>query len=548
MQLASIRRRSRPRRAAGLAGMKVALAGLLLAGVASAQPEAEQQDELPLLLAPTLMPQVAEVDVRFQSYVLDMAALTGGAGWKPYSHMPAGGGPASADAVETQLPLNLDNSRLRTLVAALAPMYLRVGGPRANTIYFQDDDNATAAGAPAGFDGVLKRRTWAGLVDFAKVVDARLMTTFAISPGVRDAAGNWTPVQAQKLLAYTRSLGGDIAAAELMQEPETDALGALPSGYDAAQYGRDMAALRAFARREAPGLLLAGPGTEDRSLASDAPPLGARSLLEASPSGVFDIFSYRYYGAASPRCPGRGKPASAAFALSEHWLAGTDRAFRFYAAMQHQYAPDKPIWVTATADADCGGSPWAGTFRDSFRYLDQLGRLARQGVRVVFHDSLTAPSSGLLDPVTLNPRPNYWAALLWQRLMGNRVLDSGRNPRGLHLYAHCLRGQSGGVALLAINPGLTSVPLATLPPPTRSYTLTARRLNDQQIELNGEPLTLERDTLPELRGADVTTGALLLPPQTITFLTVESAGNDSCRLLETRNESGPSAIARNNGH
>src|SRR4030081_2768726 len=48
--------------------------------------------------------------------------------------------------------------------------------------------------------------------------------------------------------------------------------------------------------------------------------------------------------------------------------------------------PGKRLWLTETADAACGGNPWASTFLDTFRYLDQLGRLARAGVQVVAHN------------------------------------------------------------------------------------------------------------------------------------------------------------------
>jgi hypothetical protein len=38
-----------------------------------------------------------------------------------------------------------------------------------------------------------------------------------------------------------------------------------------------------------------------------------------------------------------------------------------------------------------------GQFLDTFRYLDQLGRLARQEVDVVMHNTLVASDYGLLD-------------------------------------------------------------------------------------------------------------------------------------------------------
>ena len=79
------------------------------------------------------------------------------------------------------------------------------------------------------------------------------------------------------------------------------------------------------------------------------------------------------------------------------------------------------MWITETADSACGGNPWASTFLDSFRFLDQLARMARQGVSAVFHNTLASSEYGLLDQNTFTPRPNYWAALLWRKLMGSTV-------------------------------------------------------------------------------------------------------------------------------
>jgi hypothetical protein len=46
-----------------------------------------------------------------------------------------------------------------------------------------------------------------------------LVTSFTISSGVRDADGIWTPEQARKLLAYTKTAGDDLAATELFNDP-----------------------------------------------------------------------------------------------------------------------------------------------------------------------------------------------------------------------------------------------------------------------------------------------------------------------------------------
>jgi hypothetical protein len=63
--------------------------------------------------------------------------------------------------------------------------------------------------------------------------------------------------------------------------------------------------------------------------------------------------------------------------LSEEWLSRTDRSYAYYVTdFRDKLLPNKPVWITETADAACGGNPWANTFLDTFRYLDQMGRLS----------------------------------------------------------------------------------------------------------------------------------------------------------------------------
>ncbi len=118
------------------------------------------------------------------------------------------------------------------------------------------------------------------------------------------------------------------------------------------------------------------------------------------------------------------------------WLARPDSIYSFYIDLRDRFEPGKAVWITETADAASGGNPWAATFLDSFRYLDQLGRLACRGVALVFHNTLASSEYGLLDQKSFEPRPNCWAALLWRRLMGTTVLDADCTKAGLHLYAH----------------------------------------------------------------------------------------------------------------
>jgi hypothetical protein len=359
------------------------------------------------------------------------------------------------------------------------------------------------------------------VIDFSQAVGARIVTSFAISPGTRDTAGVWTPDQARRLLGYTRSVGGSIAAAEFMNEPNLAAIDGAPVGYDTAGYRRDFKLFRSFVKEEFPELMLLGPGTiGETAFASD--------LLAASASGGVDAISYHHYGTLSERCNVKSAPEAA---LSEQWLSRTDHTLTFYRLLRDKFEPDKPIWLTETAEAACGGNRWAATFLDTFRYLDQLGRLAKAGVQVVMHNTLAASDYGLLDERTLTPRPNYWGALLWRQMMGATVLDPGVPIQaGLYIYAHCQRETAGGVALLVINTNRDTARSLMLPTASERFTLDAANLQDGAVRLNGRPLELDvKDDLPRIAGVTTAAGTITFAPATITFLGIPTVANSACR-------------------
>jgi hypothetical protein len=228
-------------------------------------------------------------------------------------------------------PADLSNPRLRHLATALGPAYVRVSGTWANSTYFHDSDDVAPAAPPAGFGGVLTRAQWRGVVEFAKSANAKIVTSFAISPGTRDAKGVWTPGQAQKLLAYTASIGGTIAAVEFFNEPNVAALGGAPKDYDAAAYARDFAVFLPFIRQAAPGLLVLGPGStgEGSGLLGNRPMIKSEDILAATGRGL-DAVSYHFYGGLSKRCAAfdAGGGTTVEAALSGEWLTTELNRFR----------------------------------------------------------------------------------------------------------------------------------------------------------------------------------------------------------------------------
>src|SRR4051794_11442643 len=237
-------------------------AGVAFASIAGAVGMPSRGIAQTVSLSPSTMPAVGSIDERYQSYNVEMLEVTGGKFWKPYSPgleaalrqpAPASSGgdtPAGMNPglYEYRPPIDLTNPRLRKLAAALGPAYVRVSGTWANTTFLPPSAPAPNR-PPAGFMGVLTRDQWKGVIAFSRAVDAKLVTSFATGLGTRDASGAWTPIQARPLLAYTKALGGSIAAAEFTNEPNIAVMGGAPRAYDADAYGRDFKIFRAFVGR-----------------------------------------------------------------------------------------------------------------------------------------------------------------------------------------------------------------------------------------------------------------------------------------------------------
>lgn len=479
------------------------------------------------------LPLVRKVDERFQSYQIGFSHLTGGETWKAYDALSNAPAKDLAQVREARAATDLSSQRLKTLTSALAPFYLRYSGTTANAVYFQDDDKPMLAKPPEGYKVVLTRARWKEAIDFAKATNTKVVTTFTVSEGVRDAAHEWTDRVASPWMAYTRSIGGDVYAAELYNEPNAPDYPHNPKGIEAERFAKDFAAFRTAMTKNAPGMRLAGPGNatlgiEGGGIIMKPTP---EEYASASPRPRFDIFSYHFYPVIAQRCAPATSPQSitADRALDEEFLARPDRQFQEIKGLRDRYAPGAPIWLTETGGAACGGLVWQPTFLDTFRYLDTHARLAKQGLDAIFTHALISGSNGVIDEKTLEPNASYWAAVLWRRLMGTGVLDAGQQRPGVHLYAHCQRGNANGVTLLALN--LTdraqSIDVGAT---AQHYSLTAPELQSRTVLLNGRALSLtKRDRLPAMSPATVRGGRVTLPPKSDNFIVVPYARNAACR-------------------
>jgi heparanase len=520
--------------------LAVLIAGASLMALASCAGSQELQREgsdRTIQIGAASLPLVRTMDERFQSFQLGFSHLTGGDTWVSYDKM-------TPEAVkerqytgdlspvrEPRDPTDLSNRRFRKLVSALSPLYIRYGGTTTNTVYFQDNEEPKLEQAPEGYKSVLTRKRWREALDFANAVGAKIYTGFSVGHGVRNKEGVWTPTHAKAWIDYNKSIGGEIYAAELFNEPNmeghSDRLG---SDYDAGAFARDYAVFHKFITQADPRIKLVGPSDVETGGGSMSGLPDTEAYLTADPRPKFDIISYHFYPAIAERCAGPDSPRGIKQqdALSEAYLARQDGPLLARKKLRDRFAPGAPIWNTETGGAACGGTRWQTSFLDTFRFIDTQARLAKLGMDAIFTHAILSGSNGVIDEKTFMPNADYWAALLWRKFVGTQVLDAGPVRPGFHVYAHCMRGTPGGVTVMAINLEPAAANLETSGP-AEVYALTAPELLSKTVLLNGKPLTLGADdSLPAITPVKQDRGQVDLAGHSVNFITLPQARNPSC--------------------
>lgn len=496
-------------------------------------------------LNPDSLNMIRKIDERLVSYNIEMTEVTGGTFWKAYTPGQIAGTEefppltvnglkditAMAELMEYYPPVDLYDQRLRGLAKALGPAWIRVSGSWATKTYY-DFDGATGGQAPEGYQSVLTREQWIGVLDFVRAVGGKLLISVSNCAGDHPGGSPLDLSQTKKIFDFSHAYGVDIDAAEFMNEPNMLAFSGAPMDYTAADFARDQDIFFGWVRQHYPDCLLVGPcatgdpslpSANERSLAaglgSVVPICTTQALMEGATIRP-DVFSYHYYNAISER--------GASFAPNCHWsgdTAHTDAYLsvapdcaRDHAALRDKYVPGGQMWVTESGDAGAGGNTWASTYLDVLRTLNELGSFAAITDGVIFHNTLASSDYGFLKHGSFDPRPNYFAVWLWNKLMGTTVYDCGNPDRtGAHIYCHSRRDGKKGVVYLVINNSLTETTTVHLPKQAEQYTLCAATLRSTTMTINGLPLT-DSKLLQKLPKRLQTEGNIELAPGTCTFL------------------------------
>ena len=494
-------------------------------------------------LNPGALKELRSMDERLVSYNVEMTEVTGGTFWTRYTDAQVDGTeefPMIGDwrdmgnLQQWYEPIDLYNPRLRKLAKDLGAAWVRVSGTWANKTYYDLEGKYTDGTIPAGFQNLLTREQWIGVLDFVKHIGGKLLISVTNCPGVHAANEPYPLDMVAKLFAFSTEYGVPIAAAEFTNEPNMMVMSGLPVGYTAADHARDHDIFGAWLKENYPDCLFVGPctvgdininmGGQDNvggGIASALQMVTTEELL-GDQQVKMDVFSYHYYNGISERGAAMGGHWPVEKCLTDEYLAVAGDCARQYIDRRDRYVPGGQMWVTESGDAGCGGNTWAPTYLDVPRTLNELGDFSTVTDGVIFHNTLASSDYGFLKHGTFLPRPNYFAVLLWNRLMGKTVYASGEAVReGVHLFAHSRADGKEGYAYLLVNNSHTDATTLELPKEATVYMLEGKTgLRSRIMTLNGRDLVLgENDELPCLCGKSVS-GKLEIPATACAFVVV----------------------------
>ncbi|XP_065844857.1 uncharacterized protein [Oscarella lobularis] len=418
------------------------------------------------------------------------------------------------------LIVNLTNPLLVYLTSQLSPGHLRIGGTDEDRIVFDIGDSHQSCVDPF----CLRMSRWKELINFTQVTGTKLAFGINAMYGRKNRSSHFDPSNAEALMKYTAQEKLPVAAFEFGNE--------LNHGIDPQVYGEDFATMRKMINEiwpdESNRPQLVGPdiGT-DSSYFEDFLPV-AGPYLNATTYHIYAV--------------GRGTDADlpAHMASLKYLQRQTDEALSMLAIVK-KTAPNSELWLGEGAAASHSGLAGAtNTFLSGFWYMNALGTTATHGHTALCRQALVGGNYELLNKTTFMPNPDYYTALLYRRLMGQKMLEvtvSSNINDSFAAYAACANQGSPGeivVAFLNLNTtesieiSLTGIASG----PREEFHLTTGEegnYRSQEMLLNGNLLQIKDGKLPNLSGMNVTGDTpLVAQPMSYGFALYKSAAANAC--------------------
>ena len=336
--------------------------------------------------------------------------------------------------------------RLLDLARPLGPAYLRIGGRIADRTFYALRGRPKAP--PSGYDAVLTAARWDAIVNFAQDAGFALTFTLNAGPSARDRDGAWQEGQARLLIEHAAARQDPILVWGLGHELNRVAADFEGENVSAEQYARDVAVAARLIDSRSSGSLLSGPACRFwPGIGEPNPRFWTTMALAAKNLGVI---TWHYYS--HPPYDGRTtSPTLTPEALDEVaiWARQVSQT------RDLSGAAGRPLWMAETALSSADEA--TDRFDASCWWVDHLGTLAKAGHAVVVRNALTGTRDGLIDDDSLEPRPDYWASVVWKRVMGREVLAPVVDPEdaNVRVYAHWTPAgdgiPEGAISLLVVN-------------------------------------------------------------------------------------------------
>jgi heparanase len=452
---------------------------------------------------------VEKIPSRFISASIDTSLLVGGFWWEGSKGTRRGLGTERVD------PVNLQDLKLLKMASHLRLAWLRIGGTEADQLIYRVKKKHRGSCTDETPEGCyyLDRRRWKEVERFCRDIGAELFMTLNAGPGRRKDDDSWRGKNARSLIRYSVKRGKALPIWELGNE-----VNAYPffygrgKGISPGRYAEDIGKLEKIIVKEGGGLK-AGPALVVWPIVGEVLPFLRRFLKAISSRGYkLDILTWHFYPQQSFRSPVATRRARPYTLLKPRNLNALGRNAERVRRLCRRYLPSAQLWLGETGHAQCGGEPGVSDrFISSLWWLDTLGQMALSGHSQVIRQSLIGGDYGLINFQTGEPNPDYWATLLWNRLMGEdvyRLQQRGRGSGKLRVYLHSHPLRPGVLSLLLINldrnrEGVLVRP-DSLSGPEEQYVVTADSLFGSVVYLNGKALTLDDDFgLPEFSGIPV---------------------------------------------
>ncbi|GAB4854608.1 hypothetical protein Ancab_023190 [Ancistrocladus abbreviatus] len=385
------------------------------------------------------------------------------------------------------LGVDLNNSILVNAVKAFSSLKIRLGGTFQDDVIYQTTEQQPCpqtfiANASQYFfghnPGCLSLARWDELNNF--LLKTGDMATFGLNAlngrtiySNGSAIGVWNSSNAESLIRYTASNGYNIIGWELGNELTG---GASSPSVTPEQYAADVSALgdliqEIYGGSETIPLVIAPGGVFDHDWFS---------IFLNQTTNPVQVITHHVYNL------GSGYSANLAEKiLDPQVLNGVAYNFGGLQNLLNNTGSLAIAWVGEAGGAYDGGQDLVtNAFVMSFWYLDQLGMSATYNTKAYCRQSLVGGNYNLLDADTFIPNPDYYSALLWHRLMGQRVLSTTFNgTNNIRTYAHCSK-QSRGITLLFLNlDGNTTVEASVS---TKCGPITISQ-NEQVMATTGNP-------------------------------------------------------------